>query len=81
VRKYGSSPEPRAREIGRRWSRILLCGMAVGGVVLRSVMGNCACDIPEEGSRGVFHVKRMSGVGDWEVRVRERVGALGSLKL
>ncbi len=55
--------------------------MAVGGVVLRSVMGNCACDIPEEGSRGVFHVKRMSGVGDWEVRVRERVGALGSLKL
>lgn len=55
--------------------------MAVGGVVLRSVMGNCTCDIPEEGSRGVFHVKRMSGVGDWEVRVRERVGALGSLKL
>lgn len=55
--------------------------MAVGGVVVRSVMGNCACDIPEEGSRGVFHVKRMSGVGEWEVRVRERVGGMGLLKV
>ncbi len=81
MRKYRSSPEPRAREIGRRWIRILLCGMAVGGVVLRSVMGNCACDIPEAGSRGVFHVKRMSGVGEWEVRVTERIGGLGLLKV
>jgi hypothetical protein len=53
----------------------------VGGVVLRSVIGNCACDIPEERSRGVFHVKRISGVEEWEVRVKERVGGVGLLKV
>lgn len=61
--------------------RILLWGTLVGGVVVRSVMENGACDIPEEGSRGVFHVKRTSGVGQWEVRVRERMGGAGSLKV
>ena len=44
-------------------------------------MGNCACDIPEEGSSGVFHVKRMSGVGEWEVIVMERMGGVGLLKV
>ena len=50
-------------------------------MVLRSVIGNCACDIPVEGLKGVFHVKRIIGVGEWEVIVRERVGGVGLLKV
>ena len=56
----------------------------MGGMVLRSVMGNCACPSPVRGFRGVVHVKRVSGVGEWEIRFRERVGGVrlmwGSLK-
>lgn len=49
--------------------------------MLRSVMGNWACDFPVEGLRGVFHVKRIIGEGEWEVTVRERVGGVGLLKV
>lgn len=62
MRKYFSSPEPRARESGARCNRMLACGTGTGvwGFVM-SVMGKCACVRPVRGLRGLFQVKRVRG--------------------
>lgn len=65
VRNYISSPDPRARENGRRCTQMLLCGTGTGvwGFVM-SVMGNCPCARPVRGLRGLFQVKRVIGRGE-----------------
>lgn len=72
--KYLSSPEPRARDIGKRYRRMVSCGTKLGGEVDRSVRMKPSWVSAGAGSRGLWKVKSVTGVAEWERRVMKRVG-------
>lgn len=79
VKKYFSSPDPRARESGARCRRILVCGIETS--LTMSLIAKQPCVIPEAGSNGVFQVKRVIGRGECDSMVNARVGGVGEEKL
>ena len=75
MRKYSSSPEPLARDSGRRLMRTLV--VLTPESVVRSQIGKQSCVMPVAGWKGVLNVSRVIGRSASEVMLKRRVGGVG----
>lgn len=75
VRKYFSSPEPRARDKGMRWTRTVVDMTPV--LVVRSQIGKQFWVMPERGWKGLLYVRSVMGRSASEMMLRDRVGGMG----